>query len=162
ARRMKSESVMDSISLATGINVNYAIPAARGGQAEWAIQLPDPTEPSGNNPAMNTTIRTFLDKFFRGSRNGSPRRSEGSVQQVLELTNGTQLIYNRVRSNVGLVKSLLEANPDDTPESNGTVVDELFLATVSRYPTDTEKSQALERFASQGRSLASENVLYAL
>lgn len=163
-KRMYAESVLDTISQATGINLNYAIPAARGGEAQWAMQLPDPTEPNGNNPASNTAIRTFLDKFFRGSRDGSPRRSEGSIQQVLELTNNTTLIYNRIKANVGLVKTLLEANPENSAESNGALIDELFLATVSRYPTATEKSEALKRFASPNadRSRVAENVLYAL
>jgi hypothetical protein len=129
-RRLAAEHLLDSISRATGSLQKYpGVPAGFR-----AVQLPDSTVASGG----------FLDLFGRPPRE-SPceceRSDTVSLIQALNLVNGD--ITNRsVADPNGRVAKLLKTNPPDRQ-----IVQELYLAAWSRYPTESEIKKALPLLA---------------
>jgi hypothetical protein len=147
-KRMTAEMLLDSIVQSSHILNTYYVENYNGrvDQYQWAMQLPDTAEPrtvanviTGQQATANNASRGFLNLFFRGNRNGDPRKSEGSILQTLGLMNNAMVI-NRVRyGRGGIVDTLV----DDTSYTSDQIVDELFLHTLSRYPTAQEKTEAL-------------------
>jgi hypothetical protein len=133
-KRQTAEQVLDWLSQATGILGSYNIPGF--GILQWAMQFPDTTEPHG--PARgNADIRNFLDTFFRGDRYSTARTREGSILQALALMN-SPMVHNRVQAGRrGLVDTLIAS-----AMTADQIIDELFLATLSRYPTTDERALA--------------------
>jgi len=155
-RRMPSETMFDSITRATERSV---VNTAQTPITITAMTSEDPLAPAGNQQPQ-LQVRTFLNNFFRGSRDGVPRRSEGSIQQVLDLTNSQVVVLDRVR--VGTHPQAGLANRVQAYGSDEEVINELFLATLSRLPRSEEMTAAQERFTAQGRAVATENLLLAL
>lgn len=131
ARRLEAEFVHDSMALAT----NTATPMDVEGLAtpvSWAIQLPDPSEPRGD---FNT--RNFLAQFGRSDYWNIPNSRKSTVLQVLFLMNDKKVNFrtfaNRDGGRTTRVAEILQAGLDDTA-----AVRRLFLATLSRYPTEEE------------------------
>lgn len=139
-RRLDAEEIHDAVAKATGILGNYVIQATYNGTAynttpvQWAMQLPDTTEPNSDR-----TAQSFLNLFLRGDRDQKPRTDAASIQQALGLMNNT-FVLTRIRSNNSQtrVAQLLAANL-----SNDALIDELFLTTLSRFPTPQEKTTLL-------------------
>jgi hypothetical protein len=158
ARRLKAEEAHDAITKATGIIPNYTVQRSYDANAkpawtmQWAMQLPDPTEPRSDGRARN-----FLNTFLRGNRDGQPRKSEGSILQALSLLNDT-FVTNRVRArDNSTVQKLLSQSLD-----NNRLVEELYLATLSRYPTATEKTAAVNYLTQGNRTQQLEDLQFAL
>ncbi len=92
------------------------------------MQLPDVTSvPDGGG-----TVSQFLDSFLRGDRDSNPRKEEGSILQTLNLMNDN-FIESRVKV----------TNPGASSAKNvglplAQAVDAMFMAALSRHPTDTE------------------------
>lgn len=148
-RRMLAESVLDSIARATGI----ALPrmTLQGNlSVQRAMELPDPTEPRG---ALGQT----LNAFGRGDRDGTERSREGSIVQALTMLNDS-FVTTRVR-NAGnsTVQRTLTATRDP-----GTIADELYLATLSRWPTAEERATAVVQLSSGDIVRKTEDLQYAL
>lgn len=121
ARRLKAEVLLDAISQVTGVPTTFKDQPA----GIRAIQLPDASVAS-----------YFLDTFGRPERVLTctcERSNEPSMTQVLHLTNG-KTIQEKLEAKDGRVSKFLESN---TPE--GEIVDIAYLASLSRYPTETEK-----------------------
>jgi hypothetical protein len=103
----------------------------------------------------------FLDAFGRPNASADPpceRERESSVVQALHLMNSTRLLA-KITSPSGRVEKLV--NSDRTPEQ---IVTELYLAALSRFPTDKEKQIATAAFTAKGatRKTAAEDVCWAL
>jgi hypothetical protein len=165
AKRMTAEMVLDAVVKSSQVANPYLVEMYAGDvqQFDWASQLPDTIEPRAVNgvitgrPAQaNTASRTFLNLFFRGTRSGQPRRVEGSIQQALALMNNP-IVLNRARGGGSLVDTLI----NDSSKTNAQIVDELFLATVSRYPTAQEKTDALAALSAD-RAKGAENLYLVL
>ncbi len=144
AKRMSAEQLLDAIFRATNLPETMAIrDTGEGpGSVQWTMKLPDPTEPTSvsGDGGVNANVRTFLDWFLRGDRDERAREVEGSILQALGLLNNA-LVVNKVRATGGgLVTTLV----NDATLTNDDIVDQLFLATLSRLPTAQERSQALE------------------
>ncbi|MBI1745417.1 MAG: DUF1553 domain-containing protein [Acidobacteria bacterium] len=166
AQRMSAEQIHDSISQATGVFGRYKIPQRNEDRrdancpnvtttVQWAHQLPDPIEPNCNPDAG---ARGFINAFERGSRYGDARKTPptGSITQVLTLLNNTFMIA-RVRDNPDrLVKRLLDQGVSDEA-----LVEELFIATLSRFPTDSERTASLAALQ-VSRQQGAENLHLAL
>ena len=125
-RRLNAEHLLDSISRATGSLQKYpGVPAGFR-----AVQLPDSTVASGG----------FLDLFGRPPRE-SPceceRSDTVSLIQALNLVNG-DITNKSVADPNGRVAKLIRTNP-----TNRQIVEELYLAAWSRYPTESEIKKAL-------------------
>jgi hypothetical protein len=86
------------------------------------------------------------------------RSNEPSISQALHLMNSEE-IMSKVRAKQGTVSRL--ARSDKPPRE---VIDELYLSTLSRYPTEKERAIMLKVFeeGSEDRQGAVEDVLWAL
>jgi hypothetical protein len=138
--------------------------------AQWAMQLPDTVEPRSNG-----TSAAFMNSFLRGNRDSTLRSSEPSILQALNLMNngfvltrihqGNRVAINNQPEIPSTVRKLL-ADPNLTNEQ---IITQLFLHTLSRYPTDTEKTRLVTYFtptgnqtAAQARQAATESVQWVL
>jgi hypothetical protein len=123
ARRLPAEVLLDALSQSTGVPdtfPGYPVGIRAG-------QLPDPTLKS-----------YFLSLFGRSERVTScacERNGEVTMPQLLHLQNG-EGVLNKIRAADGRLGQLLRFTK---PEAER--VDELFLATLSRLPTDEVRSR---------------------
>ena len=117
------------------------------------MQLPDTREPRSNNAVV-----TFMTAFGRGDRDTSFRRSDGSALQALTMMNNN-FVMNRIRqANAGSrVQTLLVQN-----SSAQTIIEQLFLNTLSRPATSAEIAQFTPMFQQQGNRLAAEGLQWLL
>jgi hypothetical protein len=136
-RRIEGEEVHDAITQATAVPGAYSIQYLGDQKINWAMQLPDPTEPRGNEGNANV----FMNTFFRGNRDNLQRNQSGSIQQQLYLMND-QFVTNRVKVAVSPKLNSMTQIAGDSD-----LADEVFLTFLSRYPTDYERSKALSFLA---------------
>jgi hypothetical protein len=146
ARRLTAEQLLDAISVATGAPQKYpGVPPGTRAQ-----QLPDTRVASGG----------FLDLFGRPARE-SPceceRSSEVSLAQALNLMNGST-IADAVASPQGRVPKLVESTTD-----NAKLVEEIYLAAMSRFPTNVERETAVKHIATaKSRLEGAQDLMWAL
>jgi hypothetical protein len=117
----------------------------------WAMQLPDTNEPRRHNDAL-----AFMNVFGRGNRFDVTRTSDSSVLGSLSLMN-SPFITNKVAGQSSSNVARLLQNPM-TDES---VLDQLFLQTLSRRPTAGEKQAVLDR-RGKTRTEWAEDIQWAL
>jgi hypothetical protein len=131
-RRLTAEAMLDAITKATNVPVTYAI--SGGGTTTLAMKLPDTLE------VRNNVYGRFLDEFGRGNRDDQARSNDTSIAQALSLMNDNNVVVNRVhKANANsTVANALAASTDPNA-----ITDQLYLATLSRHPTATEKQQAV-------------------
>lgn len=151
-RRILAESVLDAIGRATNVPPSMAV-AGFTAPVTRAMALPDPTEPNGRSP-----YAPLLGAFGRGDRDTTPRSSDGSIVEALEMLNDA-VVTTRVKANNGntTVAHVLAASKD-----SGTIADELYLATLSRRPTASERAAAITYLQSGDLARKSEDLQYAL
>jgi hypothetical protein len=137
-RRLMAEVLHDAVSQITGVPTQFTVDRrnANAGLGEKyplglrAIQLPD-----------TQTDSYFLKAFGRPDREKTctcERTAEPSVTQVLHIANG-DTINKKLEAKNNNVTKLLAAN---TPDEK--VVEEIYLAALSRYPTPAEKQKLLK------------------
>jgi hypothetical protein len=124
-KRFTAEELADAVDFATGTREKYAgLP-----QGTRAIQLPD------------TEVRSFLlDVFGRPARKVScecERSGQPTNAQALHLLNG-DFLNRKISSPTGRIETLYKKQTP-LPE----VVEELYLATVSRVPTTKEMEKSM-------------------
>jgi hypothetical protein len=156
-RRLDAEEIHDAIVKATGIPLSYQLrddANANTWAVNWAMQLPEPREPRTNGAA-----RAFLDSFLRGDRDQRRRTEDPSILQALNLMNNSFVMTRIHRNNAGSTVARLLADPNLTPEQ---IITQLYLSTLSRYPTEAELSKLIPYFASLGRQGATESVQWVL
>jgi hypothetical protein len=120
-RRLKAEVLLDAISQVTGVATVFKDQPAN----VRALQLPDASVAS-----------YFLDTFGRPERVLTctcERSNEPSMTQVLHLTNG-KTIQEKLESKEGRIAKFFEANA-----SSSEMIDTIYLAALSRFPTDEER-----------------------
>jgi hypothetical protein len=132
-RRLMAESLLDAVAKATNVPITYTV---SGGlpSVTSAMKLPDTLEVRGN------VYGRFLDEFGRGNRDDEARSNDSSIAQALSLMNDGTVVVNRTHratANSTVAKVLAS-----TTDAN-TIADQLYLNTLSRYPTAAEKSQAV-------------------
>jgi hypothetical protein len=153
ARRLDAEEVHDAITKATGIVPTYTLNGSNLPPVQWAMQFPDTKEPLSNG-----TVATFLNSFGRGDRDTTPRRSDGSILQSLNLMNNTVVMSRIHKNNQGSrVQTLLAQNAP--PQ---TIIDQLYLNTLSRHPSSDELAALTPLFQQQGTQVAAENLQWVL
>jgi len=155
-KRLMAEQLYDSISQATGVFLNEdggavgrkngkagkARPAARmrrmaGGGPERVMQLPAlgvSRKGQASGPAE------FLDTFGKPRRESvceCERSSDGNMGQALALLNGDE-VNEKLTSEAGRVRELLASGKSDAE-----MVEELYLAMLSRKPTPRQLSDAV-------------------
>jgi hypothetical protein len=135
-RRINAEVLLDMVSQTTGIAETFdgMPPGYR------AIQLWD-----------SSVANDFLKMFGRPARVSAcecERNVEATVSQVLHFLNSPR-IQGKLEHERGMIARLVQVSKSDTE-----LVNELYLTFFSRFPTDQERSNALQylqRFPDQRR-----------
>lgn len=145
---LPAEVLLDAVSQATGVSEEF-----NGWPRGYrAIQVWDNKLPSH-----------FLETFGRPTRQtvcACERGVEPSMAQALHLMNATSTM-SKIQHRDGRAAEL--AGSELSPEG---IVEELYLATLSRYPSDAERRAMLEPFAAamsvEARRAAIEDVMWTL
>jgi hypothetical protein len=153
ARRLSSEQLYDAIAQATDVFVDIPI-AGTGDKVKYAMQTRDPIDFSGK--ALEN-IRALLADFGQSNRDQGEKSLASSMVQASALLNSA-LIKDRVRADRGRLKTLLKADP---LLSNEVITEELFLATLGRFPTDREKRIGATQIQ-EYRETGAEDLLWSL
>jgi hypothetical protein len=129
---MLAEEMLDAVAKATNVPVTYNI--SGGGTTTSAMKLPDTLE------VRNNVYGRFLDEFGRGNRDDQPRANDTSIAQALSLMNDATVVVNRTHRSTAnsTVAKTLAASSDPN-----VITDQLYLTTLSRFPTAAEKAQAV-------------------
>lgn len=144
-RRLTAEVLLDAINQAAGTTEPFEKlpPGTR------AISLPDPAVQS-----------YFLDVFGRPLRVSAcacERPERMDLRQVLRLAN-SETLHAKITAPAGRLTLMLAADRSDRE-----IVEELYLATVSRMPTDEEVATASGYIAAApSRNMGCEDLLWAL
>jgi hypothetical protein len=150
-RRLMAEEVLDAVFKATNVGpgTSLTVSNATPSNVPRAMMLPDPFE--------GGAFRNLLNAFERGNRDDDLRTSDGSIVQGLAMMNDANII-NRIHVTAsGSTTQTLVKTSD--PQA---IVDGLYLATLSRYPTDAERAQAVAYLKSGELAKKSEDLQFAL
>jgi hypothetical protein len=123
ARRLPAEVLLDAIASATGVADSF--PGYPTGLR--AGQLPD--------PGLKSYFLSLFGRSERVTACACERSGEVTMPQLLHLQNG-QTITEKIGNGDGRLAKLLRDR-----KSADAVVEELFLATLSRRPTDKQKAE---------------------
>jgi hypothetical protein len=137
-RRMMAEVLHDAVAQITGVPTQFRVDRTNAKQPVGeayplglrAIQLPD-----------TQTDSYFLKAFGRPDREKTcecERTVEPSVSQVLHIANGN-IINKKLAATNSLVATFIAAK---TPGK--TIIEEVYLAALARYPTRTENTKILK------------------
>jgi Protein of unknown function (DUF1553) len=122
-KRLPAEVLLDAIAQVTGVPTPFS-----GYPAGWrSIQLPD-----------SKIENTFLESFGRPARLATcscERSAEPSMAQALHLANG-KTINEKLRSDASIAAKAIARKDDDC-----TIVERLFLSSLSRHATPAEKDR---------------------
>jgi hypothetical protein len=119
-RRLPAEVLLDALGQATGVPETFSgYPAGIR-----AVQLPDPT--------LKSYFLTLFGRSERVTACACERTGDVTMPQPLHLENGTDVVQ-KIASPEGRLAGWLKAKKPD-----GALIEEMFLATLSRPPTATE------------------------
>ena len=150
-RRLWGEEVHDAVAQSSNVIPLYKI--TDFGMTNWAMQFPEPKNVPGG------AVGYFLDTFERGNRDDQTRRGDGSILQALSLINDNFVMSRIKPSGTGGATNLLAANMGLTDDQ---LIQNLYLAVLSRYPTAAEKNTAMAQLQSGTRLLQAEDLLWSL
>jgi hypothetical protein len=144
-RRLTAEELMDAVSSAAGVRPHFPeVP-----EDTTAGQLVDP----------HIGQEGFLDVFGRPPRESScecERRSDFSLPQALNLVNG-KTISEAVADSKGRVAKLVLSGKGDAA-----IVEDLYLASMSRLPNAAESERGVKYLAGGSRAARAQDLLWAL
>jgi hypothetical protein len=144
-QRLAPHILLDAIDAATGHKTKFQ----QFADVTRAIQLPNEFEPND-----------FLDIFGRSKRDTPcvcETRLEPNLSQILFLLFSPEL-QQAISNPEGIVGQMVKVNKP-SPE----IVDELYLRTVSRLPTDRDREDAVTLIdGSTNRQAAAEDLLWTL
>ncbi|MDD5542252.1 MAG: DUF1553 domain-containing protein [Acidobacteriia bacterium] len=163
ATRLDAEEIHDALTQATNVSGNYTIPTTFNGTSyntttvQWAMQLPDTTEPTSNGQ-----VRAFLNTFLRGDRDTKPRSTDPSILQALSLMNNN-VVISRIHFSGAAGASNTVSKLVSSGMNNSDLLDELFLSTLNRFPTNAEKSALMNLLnTSTNRASTVEDIQWTL
>jgi hypothetical protein len=144
-RRLTAEQLMDAVASATGAHPNFP----ETPEDTNASQVPDP----------HVGKDGFLDLFGRPTRESAcecERRADFSLPQALNLVNGKTISDAVADPNGRVTKAVLAGTGD------AALVEELYLASLSRLPTKDEAASAAKYLAGGSRATRAQDLLWAL
>lgn len=146
--RLMSEALLDAVVKATNTSISINVNGI--GPVNKAMKLPDTTE--GGN------FRNFLNGFGRGNRDDQQRSDDSSIVQALSVLND-RIVTDRIKSTAAgsTVATTLQATHD--PAS---IVDTLYVTTLSRFPSPTERVKAINYLKSGDLTKKTEDLQFAL
>ncbi len=143
-KALPAEVLLDAISQATGVPEKF-----QGWPEGYrAIQIWDNRLPS-------YFLRIF-GRPLRASVCECERSNEPSISQALHLMNSREIL-SHIQAAEGRVRQLA-----DSGKPPREILEELCLATLSRFPTADEQKLMLEEFGRADRRAAAEDILWAL
>ncbi|MGZ4778091.1 MAG: DUF1549 domain-containing protein [Thermoanaerobaculia bacterium] len=151
AHRLPAETMLDAITSATGVPVALNVQGI--GTVPRAMQLPDTLEPGVRN-----AFGQFLNEFGRGDRDTDARTNDSSISQALSMLNNTIVTSRIKRSNASSTVAKVLASTSDP----ATIVDQLYLATLSRHATAAEKTEGAAYLRSGTLGAKAEDLQFAL
>ncbi|HYI11927.1 MAG TPA: DUF1553 domain-containing protein [Thermoanaerobaculia bacterium] len=140
-RRLPAEVLFDAVVSVTGVPAQFNINGA--GTVNRAMQIRDPLD------ARRTQASRWIDQFGRGNRDDIARSGEAAISQALALMNDP-VVTSRIRQSNGTT-----TDPD-------AVADKLYLATLSRRPTEDERRIAVEYLREGNLTERAEDLQYVL
>jgi uncharacterized protein DUF1553 len=144
-RRLSAEELMDAVSSAAGA----------------AARFPEVPEDTGASQLVDPHVGKdgFLDVFGRPPRESScecERRSDFSLPQALNLVNG-KTIADAVADPNGRVAALVLSGRSDEA-----IVEDLYLAALSRLPTREEQVRGVTYLSNGAKATRAQDLLWAL
>jgi len=153
-RRLPAEVLLDAVNTATGTTEKMDMKYQHWPDDMNAVQVPFTPK--------NPFVAFVLENFGRPKRNAAvqcdcERDGSGSIFQVLTLANHPRM-WEKIKEPTGRVAKLSKATTDDSSK-----IDELFLATLSRLPSETERDASV-RFvkAAESPEKGLQSVLWSL
>jgi len=146
-RRMMAEVVVDALNEALGVREDFGPDVPPGSRA---IEV-------ATNRVRDRHLATVFRIFGRPERTAPcdcERSAEPALPQTLFLMTDPQLLKKITGGR--LARLLAEKRADEE------VIEELFLATLSRFPDEQERQGAREHLKTKGRKDAFADVLWAL
>jgi len=144
-RMLSAEELHDSIVLATDRPGSFTFGDEKTGMA---MHL--------SGPSGGGDIRYFMQTFGQSNRNNPPRPLAGSPLQPLLLMQSPVVTERVLAAKDSRVQRLLDSYPQ-----NSRVVEEMFLATLSRPPSAAEREVALAAL-DKNRREGAQNLQWAL
>ena len=144
ARRLPAEVMLDAIALATGVPDEFkGYPVGTR-----AVQLPE--------PGVSSYFLSLFGRSDRVTACACERNGEVTLPQLLHLQNGDATVKKVAAGNERL-KALVNGGPDD-----GKVIEELFLATLNRFPAEAEVGAVKKALAGGDREEGLRDLFWAL
>jgi len=145
-KALPAEVLLDAVCQATGVGEKFS----GWPQGYRAIQVWDNRMPSYFFRIFGRPVRFSVCECERGN--------EPTITQALHLMNSPE-IAEKIRARRGTARVLAESTK--TPAE---IIEELYLGTLARYPSEGERALLLETFQQDGveRRAAVEDVLWAL
>ena len=151
-RRLSAEEFWDAVSDATGLYEKFKVK-----DLDRPFRYVMEASFNQDFAASHPSIWNLLQEWGQTDREDPPT-DRSSMVQTASLMNH-DLLLDRVKIQPGgRLDKLLRGS---APKTNGEVVDELFLATISRLPSAAEKAQSV-RLIEQQRDQGAEDLLWAL
>jgi hypothetical protein len=144
-RRLSAEELMDAVSSAAGALPHFP-------------EVPEDTK-AGQLVDPHVGQEGFLDVFGRPPRESScecERRSDFSLPQALNLVNG-KTISDAVADSKGRVAKLVLSGKGDAA-----IVDELYLASLSRPPSGAESERGVKYLEGGPKTSRAQDLMWAL
>lgn len=143
AKRLPAEVILDAIAAATDVPNHF--PGYPVGLR--ATQIPD--------PGVDSYFLTLFGRSDRVTACACERKGEVTLPQLLHLSNDEKLVAN-IRSENGRLAKLVR-NPD-----SDAVTQEVFLATLSRRPSEAERSAIDAALSTDNRDDVFADLFWAL
>lgn len=132
ARRLPAEVLLDALSQSTGVPDRF--PGYPVGLR--AGQLPD--------PGLNSYFLSLFGRSERVTACACERNGEVTMPQLLHLQNGVSVVQ-KIQSGEGRLAQRIKAHRPDSE-----IIEELFLASLSRLPTEKERVAIRQALADGG------------
>ncbi len=140
ARRLSAEQLYDSTITATRTEQPMVI-GSSGRVAVYANQLPDPTE-----PISDFRVVDFMNQLGRGNWMTIDRSTEPTLLGLLYQMNDSQIVNRSLglaNSNVPATNRVHQVDAKATTDEDA--ISAIYLATLTRHPTDRETTLILSR-----------------
>jgi hypothetical protein len=145
-RRLMGEEVHDAIAQATGVSAKYTIRGTATTTVQWAMQMPDTSEPTSNTNNANT----FMNYFLRGNRDNVARSTDPTILQSGALMNDTFMNTKFHMTQSPVLQAVAKLT---TPAAQ---VQQMYLTYLGRVPSTAENTAAVA-YLSAGTTTTAKN-----
>lgn len=140
SRRLTAEQMYDALITATHTEQPMTLIGGNN-VVTYANQLPDPTE-----PFTDSRVLDFLNQFGRGNWWTVDRTSTPTILGLLYMMNDSNNVYRSMgtsSASIGITNRVHQVDADFSDDTEA--IRQLFLASLTRYPTDNELSLVMSR-----------------